>query len=188
MYTSLKSYQQAATGYISSNNYIHSLKTEWVARSDGATKYWQLSSEIPLVNGQIIKFKCLGLYEGGVLISTASYGLQFRLINGIYEFFGCTAKINGVEAVSGVTTAAQTTITEFELTITTARPLGTLLSKGASFLCAAAMFDFQVVDGQSVINEIPLTNKAQGATQIATVGSVNATMLNYTGDEWEVRP
>lgn len=37
----------------------------------------------------------------------------------------------------------------------------------------------------TVINSIPLTNKAQGATQLATVGNVNATMIGYTPDVWE---
>jgi hypothetical protein len=39
-------------------------------------------------------------------------------------------------------------------------------------------------DGASTI-EIPLTNKSQGATQLPTVGNVSATMIGYTGDEWE---
>lgn len=34
--------------------------------------------------------------------------------------------------------------------------------------------------------EIPLTNKAQGATQLATVGNVNATLVNYTEAVWEI--
>ncbi len=34
-------------------------------------------------------------------------------------------------------------------------------------------------------HSIPLTNKAQGATQLPTVGNVSATMIGYTGDEWE---
>ena len=50
------------------------------------------------------------------------------------------------------------------------------------------LFDFEVERGGEIIYAIPLTNKSQGATQLATVGSVNATMINYTGDEWEPLP
>ena len=34
-------------------------------------------------------------------------------------------------------------------------------------------------------NEIPLTNRSQGATQLPTVGNVSATMVNYSEDVWE---
>ena len=44
---------------------------------------------------------------------------------------------------------------------------------------------FRVRDSSGVVvNEIPLTNKSQGATQLATVGNVNAFMPNYTEAVW----
>lgn len=157
----------------------------YVAKPDGATQYWELTENLTLVNGYSLEFECVGTHEGGVLISTASFGLQFRLINGIYEFFGCDAEINGVPASSGVTAYDGADITSFKLTVTTARPLGTLLSKGATFLSASAMRNFKMKDiSEAILNEIPLTNKAQGATQLSTVGTVNATMINYTEAVW----
>ena len=159
---------------------------QWVAQLDGAAQYWELTESLTLVNGYSLEFECVGSHEGGVLISTASFGLQFRLINGIYEFFGCDAEINGIPATSGVTAYDGAGITSFKLTVTTARPLGTLLSKATSFLSASAMRNFKMKNADCiVINEIPLTNKAQGATQIATVGNVNATMVNFSTDVWE---
>lgn len=44
---------------------------------------------------------------------------------------------------------------------------------------------FELIESGVKTIAIPLTNKAQGATQLATVGSVNATMVNYTEDVWE---
>ena len=158
---------------------------QWVAQLDGAIQLWQFTEGLTLVNGYSLEFECVGSHEGGVLISTASFGLQFRLINGIYEFFGCDAEINGIPATSGVTTYDGADITSFKLIVTTARPLGTLLSKATSFLSASAMRNFRMKDaGGIVLNEIPLTNKAQGATQLATVGNVNAFMPNYTAAVW----
>lgn len=54
------------------------------------------------------------------------------------------------------------------------------------FRFSGVAFDLSVEVGGVVTNEIPLTNKPQGATQLATVGTVNATMINYTEDVWEV--
>lgn len=48
------------------------------------------------------------------------------------------------------------------------------------------VYNFTVeVDGV-VTNEIKLTNKEQGATQSPSVGSISATLIGYTGNEWEL--
>lgn len=44
--------------------------------------------------------------------------------------------------------------------------------------------DFYVKINGVLTNQIPLTNKAQGATQLATVGNINAFMPNYTNAVW----
>lgn len=49
-----------------------------------------------------------------------------------------------------------------------------------------ALYEFEVELNGVITHTIPLTNKDQGAIQLATVGSVNATMLNYSSDVWEV--
>ena len=41
------------------------------------------------------------------------------------------------------------------------------------------------MEGEIHSNEIPLTNKAQGANQLATVGNINAFMPNYTEAVWK---
>lgn len=56
----------------------------------------------------------------------------------------------------------------------------------AAFYNKGVMYGFLLKDTSgNVLNEIPLTNKAQGATQLAAVGSVNATMVNYDESVWE---
>ena len=37
----------------------------------------------------------------------------------------------------------------------------------------------------TIINEIPLTNRNQGSTQLATIGDVNAFMTDYAEDVWK---
>lgn len=56
---------------------------------------------------------------------------------------------------------------------------------GSGLLLGGILKDFKM-SINNVNYEIPLTNKAQGATQLATVGNVNATMVGYTPDVWEV--
>ena len=168
--------------YIGSSSEVKS----YVYRLNGSDQYFQLSEDLTLSNGQVMEFECVGTHEGGVLISTASFGLQFRLIGGVYDFFGCDAEVNGVPATSGVTTYDGGDITSFKLTVTTARPLGTLASKSISFLSPSAMRKFKRKESNgNVINEIPLTNKAQGATQLPTIGSVSATIVGYNENDWE---
>ena len=158
----------------------------YVYRLNGVDQYIQFSEDLTLSNGQIMAFECIGTHDGGVLISTESFGLQFRLLNGIYEFFGCDAEINGVPATSGVTVYDGAEITSFKITVTTARPLGTLASKGTLFLSASAIRNFKREESNgTVINEIPLTNKTQGATQLPTIGSVSATIVGYNENDWE---
>lgn len=48
-----------------------------------------------------------------------------------------------------------------------------------------ALYEFEVELDGVVTHAIPLTNKEQGATQLATVGNVNAFMSNYSSDVWE---
>ena len=44
---------------------------------------------------------------------------------------------------------------------------------------------FEILIDEVITYKMPLANKPQGATQLATVGNVNATMANYSSDVWE---
>ncbi len=60
----------------------------------------------------------------------------------------------------------------------------TELCKYSTSYFAGVFYDFEVEIDGVLTNQIPLTNKAQGATQLATVGNVNAFMPNYTNAVW----
>lgn len=61
-----------------------------------------------------------------------------------------------------------------------------VLNRYASSYLSGVIANVDLKIGGVITNEIPLTNKEQGATQLATVGSINATMINYTEDVWEL--
>ena len=96
-----------------------------------------------------------------------------------------------VERVSGVWTLTVNGVSDTKtptseppaIASSTATNLGRRVS--GSFYSDGYISDFEFSKNGVVINKIPLTNKPQGATQLATVGSVNATMINYTEAVWE---
>ena len=58
------------------------------------------------------------------------------------------------------------------------------LAKFASDYFGGVIYGFEFEINGVLTNKIPLTNKSQGATQLATVGNVNAFMPNYTEAVW----
>lgn len=183
----------------------------YVARLDGATKSWQLTSPItiPASTDCAIRFKINGSrdnYEGIFRSADSSDWLRFTP-----ESIGTNLQGNiSGSFVGGVPYSALMIRSGQERSFTLRREAGrfyadideqsfTLSLISGQFLIdvlcefgggyfAGYISNFEVEIDGVITNSIPLTNKSQGATQIATVGSVNATMLNYTGDEWEVRP
>lgn len=184
---------------------------QYVAMLDGATKSWQLTSPItiPASTDCAIRLKINGSrdnYEG--ILRSADSSDWFRLApsSSSNNFQGSLAG----SSIGGVPYSALTVRNGQERSFTLRREAGrfyadideqsfTLSLISGQFLIdvlcefgggyfAGYISDFEVEIGGVLTNQIPLTNKAQGATQLATVGSINATMLNYTGDEWEIRP
>lgn len=188
---------------------------EYVARLDGATKYWQLSEPIPVLENQDYKLTLYiqgernnfeGVFEGT--------DLWFRFMDqDSVDFF----RHYGQLSLDGVTSTAldwkgvnprngelnklsiirsegitYSQINDGDIKIEGSSFNGAFeissLGKYASnnFLGVIYGFEFEI-DGV-LTNSIPLTNKDQGATQLATVGNINAAMINFTGDEWEQLP
>lgn len=163
---------------------------EWVAELDGATQYWQLSEPINVQNGDAISFAFTGFENIGLYkrffgsddfilsLDTGADGDKFRsrsLTNAYLDGVEITtetlipvAGAHDVNCISGAT-----------------KQINTLLSLESSNLVKVAMYNFKVIRNGVVIHEIHLTNKAQGATQLATVGNVNAFMPNYTDAVWK---
>ena len=165
----------------------------YVYRLDGLTKYFQLSEPINLIADDSVELSFIGgsvtnsfamFFESDskiFYISVTSDSLSFR----VKAAFG-TPMLNGGEIVNNVTpvpssgknTISAETVGGEVLSVIGARTGGTLLMN-------LPVYNFKVIRGGAVIHEIPLTNKAQGATQLPTVGSVSATIAGYNENDWE---
>jgi len=174
---------------------VQSPAISYVARPDGETQRWQLSEPIQTETGDVIEIS----FVGGVVDDRTRYifgepTFQFGVFftgdssSKVVELSaGTEATLNGQPILSGTTPAPE--IGSYNV-VATALSDATLSFLGArnvssSQITMLPIYGFRLIRGGVVINEIPLTNKAQGATQLATVGSVNATMINYSEDVWE---
>lgn len=169
-----------------------------VARLDGATKYWVFDVPVVVPLGGSVEIDLL--YDPNTTIDN-DYILCSEASTSTSSFFLSREAI-GVGS-SGI--ISEYTIDEqasnnfpYDNSFHTIKyifdnDLGRVKFLGTRFniqqLSRGIFKNFRVRDGVgSIVNEILLTNKSQGATQLATVGSINATMINYTGDEWERLP
>lgn len=171
---------------------------QWVARLDGATQYWVFDVPVAVPLGGSVEIDLL--YDPNTAIDN-DYILCSETSTSTSSFFLSRETI-GVGS-SGI--ISEYTIDDQEsnnfpydnsfhtIKYIFDNDLGRVKFLGARFniqqLSRGIFKNFRVKDGVgNIVNEIPLTNKAQGATQLATVGNVNATMINYTNDVWEPLP
>mgnify|MGYP000451072069 CR=1 FL=1 len=184
---------------------------EYVAQLDGATQSWVLSGPITAPANTDFKasFYISGVndgYEGlfsspdpqswlRLLPSNNSVNLQGQLGAGYYQAVpfselnirdGVTRKLS-IERVAGRmrfviddTFVFNSSTLSSEFTVQT-------LAKFGSDLFGGTIYGFEFELNGVLTNQIPLTNKAQGATQLATVGSVNATMIGYDPSVWIIK-
>lgn len=164
----------------------------YVARL-GDGQYWQLSGGgITIPSGGSMEFEFIAPDDsyGG---SAASFfdnanRDRFRVLGGVYNIAGCSVYVDGLQVFSG-----DNPVIDGLRHAVRVEPnqLMNILIFGASFTgvdssVPAPLFGLSIYDeNDTLINEIPLTNKAQGATQLPTVGNVSATMIGYTPDVWE---
>jgi hypothetical protein len=170
---------------------------QWVAQSDGATQYWQLSEPIPLLSGYKVRYKINVAggnsnvaYIHGNSKQSGSLYVYLSPISGQLSFLGSiNEKLDGVPFVNNSEVQLGVEY-EVEFEVSSNKDIATLFRfQDVEKYTAGYIYDLEVLNELGVVvNKIPLTNKAQGATQLATVGSINATMINYTGDEWEQLP
>ncbi len=176
--------------------YLFPTPEQFVARLDGATKSWQLTSPINLLGNDVVELSFIGgqvsnafamFFESdsrNFYMSTTSDSLNFR----VKAAFG-TPMLNDQPIDNNITPVPSSGENTTSAAVVGSEVISYITSRmGASLFLNLAVYNFKVIRDGVVINEIPLTNKAQGATQLATVGNVNATMINYTGDEWESLP
>lgn len=201
MYTSQVNYEQSDFGYKFVNNYLPPVVENYVARLNGTDQYWQLSEVIPLVGNFRVEadvaFNGLNETDLKVFDSTTGDSKRFDInINNYSEgapFLNArnymSARVDGVETNSLPNDSLEFSLVIYRGDSEVDRQTKELLYIGARYsienFLDGYVRNLRIYDENDVlVNEIPLTNKAQGATQLATVGNVNATMIGYTPDVW----
>lgn len=184
----------------------------FVARTNGTDQSWALSESIVIpentdfklgldimatsdgytgvlsaTGGDFLRFLAksqthnLQMFIGGSYLTLIPYSTGINLRDGVYrrimikrESLDVSVSVGGGEYIqvsTGVTGS-------FSIDA---------LSRYLSSEFPGVIANFEVEVSGVKTNEIPLTNKDQGATQIATIGTVNAAMVNYTPDVWELK-
>ena len=164
----------------------------YVARLDGLTQAWQFSEPLNLLAGDEIYMSYTDIATDGsrsYFFGDEAYRFGiFSTADAVYfDSYGLNSTINGDSIAPEITVIPLIGVNELKLVTTRSGSptfLGTRVSNSA-YKMNGAIFNFKVVRGGVVINEITLTNKSQGATQLPTVGSVSATMINYTEAVWQ---
>lgn len=185
----------------------------YVARTDGVSQSWGMSSDIyipPTVDfmlgfdlevgeesSQGVFYNSKTSFSNYARLFTSdsyAYNLQvgfnsdagafFRYSDGFNLFDGNLNRVV-IKRVQGVVSAYLNGVKDsVEREISDSLSFDFMNRYGVSYLNGVTANLVVEIDGVRT-NEIRLTNKEQGATQLATVGTVNATMINYTEDVWE---
>ncbi len=180
---------------------------QWVAQLDGATQGWQLTSDITIPAGAPFKIKIQAeLDRESTRHIFSNYKTDdFRLLSlsqlnaaqlfvgvnsGFYTNLIPSETISTVELVgdgSSYSIVIDGVVADSSLQVgdITFNSIGGKWGAGTSAgLGIGVHSDLSVEINGVLTNQIPLTNKAQGATQLATVGNINAFMPNYTEAVW----
>lgn len=112
------------------------------------------------------------------------------LIDGLNSFTDLDIEVNRISGdwtitVNGVSDTKTPTSEPPVIATSTETNLGRRVS--GSFYSDGYIYNLEYYLNDTLVNKIPLTNKAQGATQLATVGSINATMVGYDESVWKVK-
>lgn len=159
----------------------------------GNSAKWVLSEAIPLVDSDIVHLS----FKGGVFNSGTDYFIgdpsyRFALFaagteENLFDGYGANSTINDVEIVHEVTPIPYTGNHELAIDVSRSGILTVIGSRdvdsGSSV--ATVLYNFKVERNGVIIHDIPLTNKAQGATQLPVVGNISATVTEYDGSAWE---
>ena len=209
MFKITKNYSGVVKNFKTRRDYLSGDVKNYVARLDGVSQCYQLSGPITApadtdfkvsfyINGVNDSFE--GLFSSSdpqswlrLLPSSNSINLQGQLGAGFYQAVpfselnlrdGVTRKLS-VQRVSGrMRFVIDNTLIFNSSILTSAFSIETLAKFGGDYF-GGVIYDFEVEINGVLTNKIPLTNKAQGATQLATIGDINAFMPNYTVDVWE---
>ncbi len=168
----------------------------YVARLDGVSQYWRFSEAIGMPIGYSLSFELYRPISSSgrddYLLSNES-DTSTALVYGGGEriFVGSSGYLQNLQIDGdGNSNFLPPDDSFHNVSVESNNNLTSVINIGARFNIERLLLGFVkniiVRDSNGVIvNEIPLTNRAQGATQLPTVGNVSATMIGYTGDEWE---
>lgn len=177
---------------------------DYVSQLDGATQSWGFSSPIPLgmADNCKVRLKLIlernttqVIYGGGSSPERLYIGTEngnWLVGNGTDRVDTLVAAPVGVELTTELVLSGgvfkllvnESVVYDQSIKYSTSKSL-TGISDLSGFRLFGYAYDFEVEIDGAIANSIPLTNKAQGATQLATVGSINATMINYTESVWK---
>ena len=178
-------------------------RVNYVARLDGATQSWEFSTPIQFTSSQDVEIRVKVIPEIAttqVIFGSGSSPERFyvgtengnwlvgngtdRVVTSSPVSDGTSSLI--LKTVSGVLTLTVNSVVVYNQPIkySTDKSL-TGLSNMTGFRFMGAIYDFNMYLDDVLVSRIPLTNKAQGANQLATFGNVNAFMPNYTEAVWE---
>ena len=174
---------------------------QWVAQLDGATQSWVFDIPIQITSDSEISLDLI-LQRNTTQVIYGSGSSPERLYigteNGNWLIGNGTDRIDTLipaeigiknktvlQASGGFLKFLVNDVVVYNQAIkySTAKIL-TGISDLSGFRLYGSVFNFSVKSSGVLVNQIPLTNKAQGATQLATVGNVNAFMPNYTEAVW----
>ncbi len=170
--------------------------TTQAARLDGDEQKWVLSSPIAVTPLTEITFKFIA--DAATILNTyrrffGSEDFSLSLDTGgskdKFRFTGCSVKLDDVQISSDSALVPQDGL-EHKITIipnvsVTIEAFGGLNGRSDRNV-SAILYDLTITASGTITNQISLTNRGQGATQLAIVGTVNATMANYIEAEvWE---
>jgi len=171
---------------------------KWVARLDGLSQYWRFSEILEVPAGAKIRFKMAGItevpyisevlfgHDEGDTVRTRLY-LDATQVRPAYmkQKGDITGTVDGIDMDESYPLDGLTHQVELSVANTFyIKDIGAH-NNGQTYFLQGCVYDFEILIDEVITYKMPLTNKPQGATQLATVGNVNATMANYSSDVWE---
>jgi hypothetical protein len=162
--------------------------TSYAYQFDGVTQYASLSSSVALIVGDKVS---VTVGFGGATSSfrtifdseSSSSRTVLRTLGGVWDIIGGTLKVDGVDRVSGDVAP----LSGFHLIEFTSLGTGNVKYVGNNFAFSAygefKIYNLNITRAAGNVL-LPLNNKSQGANQLATVGGISATIVNYNADGW----
>ena len=173
-----------------------SVVKNYVYRLNGINQYIQFSDSVEFKVGDTLELGFVGgAVSGSYRSFVSSTDSSLRVSSGgdpqVFDIASTSdAKVNGVTIINNQTLIPTSGMNYLEF-----KSFSDYLIRGvgarvdfagsASLYINLPIYNFKVIRGGTVIHEIPLTNKAQGATQLPTIGSVSATIVGYNENDWE---